>query len=273
MVPMMGFAASPFALSASYASLLGVNAAYGTGLNGRLPTNALISSEYETSVTPVGATFAIWGPIFVSQGVGTALMASGALPMAPVAPMWMATWACEVVWQLVFASVPLPAKSADDQRKLVSLVPAAGMLVAAHTNMVAAAWRLTEYEFDSSILRACFVDFPTGLNAGWLAAATGIGITLVAQHIPAAKQTLAGPNAGAVLVGLLTAYGTATTLALSSAVPGAALGYAAATGIACMGIEARETHAERVRRTAGTCKWIALASGVVGIGLRIAERR
>ena len=57
------------AVAAGYAVLLAVNGIFGSGAFG-VPTNAEVSDAYPTNVTPAGLTFAIWGPIFLLQGVG-----------------------------------------------------------------------------------------------------------------------------------------------------------------------------------------------------------
>lgn len=46
---------------------------YGIGVAGlfNLPDNAVLSEKYQTLVTPVGWAFAIWGPIFISEGIFT----------------------------------------------------------------------------------------------------------------------------------------------------------------------------------------------------------
>ena len=263
---------TPAALSLSYAGLMSVNTVYGAGMFG-VPTNGAISGAYPTHVTPSGATFAIWGPIFLLQGGGTALMASGgdAARMATVATPWLATWAAEVGWQLVFGQLPVPADKGTRARKLLSLVPCSVLLGAAHGSMLYGTTRLAS-EAPVGALGACLVDFPSGLNAGWLAAATGIGATLVAQHVPALKAA-ATPKAGAILVGALTAYGAGATIALSAS-PAAAAGYAAATAWACRGIasEAAQTP-EVVKATARRCQWVALAAGAVAIALSALKSR
>ena len=56
------------AIAAGYAVLLAVNGIFGSGAFG-VPTNAEVSDAYPTNVTPAGLTFAIWGPIFLLQGL------------------------------------------------------------------------------------------------------------------------------------------------------------------------------------------------------------
>ena len=117
-------------LAAGYAALLAVNGVYGSGAFG-VPTNADISGAYPSPVTPAGFTFAIWGPIFLLQGGGTALVASGRAPTlgSAVAGPWLAGWCFECAWQLVFASLPIPASDGDTATKLGILVPAAVLLL------------------------------------------------------------------------------------------------------------------------------------------------
>lgn len=59
------------------AFLLNVAATYGIGVLGlfNLRTNTEVSEQYQTIVTPAGYAFAIWGVIFVSQGVFTVAQA------------------------------------------------------------------------------------------------------------------------------------------------------------------------------------------------------
>ena len=114
------------AIAAGYAVLLAVNGIFGSGAFG-VPTNAEVSDAYPTNVTPAGVTFAIWGPIFLLQGAGTVLMAAGKAPMlgSKVAPLWLATWAFECAWQLVFAHAPLEDGKATGttSQKLAVFVP------------------------------------------------------------------------------------------------------------------------------------------------------
>ena len=72
-------------LAAGYAALLAVNGIYGSGAFG-VPTNADISGAYPSPVTPAGFTFAIWGPIFLLQGGGTALVAYVIYVLATIVP-------------------------------------------------------------------------------------------------------------------------------------------------------------------------------------------
>ena len=261
------------ALGAGYAALVAVNGVFGAGVLGA-PTNGELSAAYPAEVTPVGATFAIWGPIFALQGGGTWLLgwgAPGGARAAAAGGAWFATWAAELAWQAVFATAPVPASKAGDGRKLATLAPAATLLVAAHAGMVAggAALRAAGARGAAapSLLGALLVDLPTGLNAGWLAAASGIGLMLAAQHGPSWGRRLATPAGGAALLTALSAYAAGITAFLAS-VPATAFvgaGYACATAWACRGIEARPVCAPVIKKAARRGVWSAVAGLAAGL--------
>ena len=219
------------AIAAGYTILLAVNGIFGSGAFG-VPTNAEVSDAYPTNVTPAGLTFAIWGPIFLLQGAGTVLMAAGKAPtLGKVAPLWLATWAFECAWQLVFAHAPLEDGKASGTtgEKLAVFVPSFFLLAGSFASMIRAGSLIKGGSAAESLLIA----LPTGINAAWLAAATGIGFTLVGQNTAPA---LASPEAGAVLLGGVVAgacYAVPTFLGRSAAL---GLGYGAATCWACFGM-------------------------------------
>ena len=219
------------AIAAGYTILLAVNGIFGSGAFG-VPTNAEVSDAYPTNVTPAGLTFAIWGPIFLLQGAGTVLMAAGKAPtLGKVAPLWLATWAFECAWQLVFAQAPLKGGKASGttNERLAVFVPSFFLLAGGFASMVRAGSLIKGGTAAESFL----VALPTGINAAWLAAATGIGFTLVAQNT---APTLATPEAGAVLLGGVVAgacYAVPSFLGRSTAL---GLGYGAATCWACFGM-------------------------------------
>lgn len=252
-------------LGIGYAGLVAVNWASSAGKFGA--DNAKISGLYPTRVTPAGFTFAIWGPIFLLQGAGTYGMACGAVPTTvvdAVAPCWLGTWAAECAWQLVFCQLPLNPTAASTNQKLKLLAPAAGLLLTAQAGMVAAALRLRNSvdETHSTVLRSILVDFPTGLNAGWLGAASGIGLSLVFQQIPALSE-LTTPKGSAFLVALVASAGSAAALTLGSGhTPGIGVGFAGATSWACYGISKSSTAPPMVKRVARGFMFISALSGV-----------
>jgi hypothetical protein len=220
------------AIAAGYAVLLAVNGIFGSGAFG-VPTNAEVSDAYPTKVTPAGLTFAIWGPIFLLQGAGTVLMAAGKAPTlgSRVAPLWLATWTFECAWQLVFAHAPLEDGKATGttSQKLAVFVPSFFLLAGGFASMIKAGSLIK----GGTAAEALLVALPTGINAAWLAAATGIGFTLVAQNTAPA---LASPEAGAALLGsvvLGACYAVPMFLGRSAAL---GLGYGAATCWACFGM-------------------------------------
>ena len=110
-----------------------------------------------------------------------------------------------------------------------SIAPSFFLLAGGFASMVRAGSLIKGGSAAESLLIA----LPTGINAAWLAAATGIGFTLVAQNTYA---TLASPEAGAVLLGGVVAgacYAVPTFLGRSTAL---GLGYGAATCWACFGM-------------------------------------
>lgn len=86
-------------------------------------------------------------------------------------------------------------------------------------------------------MATALVAVPTGLNAAWLTVATAIGVSLVAQLVPAARS-LATPSGGAAMLAAAVA-GCAVlvpVLGRSPATLGLGLAYAAGTTWACFGV-------------------------------------
>ena len=224
-----------------YAGLLAVNGIYGSGAFG-VKTNAELSGAYPSHVTPAGFTFAIWGPIFLLQGLGTALIASGratALGEAVAVP-WLCAWFCECVWQVAFASLPVGSDgraSGTAGERLVILAPCLVALAGAQTSMLRACRRAKAAAAVGAVgrLEAAFLALPTGINAAWLAAASGIGLSLVAQI---AAPPVASPAGGAACLACIVS--AAAALAFYGARAGGSralgLGYAGATCWACYGM-------------------------------------
>mmetsp|Transcript_36064 Transcript_36064/g.84556 ORF Transcript_36064/g.84556 Transcript_36064/m.84556 type:complete len:303 (+) Transcript_36064:103-1011(+) len=259
-------------IGGSYAGLIAVNVLAGSKLFG-LRTNSELSGAYPTHVTPAGFTFSIWGPIFMLQMGGTISISCGAVPSTSVTAVtlpWVLTWLFECLWQFVFFTAPVPPSAASDSRRLLTLGPAAVMLVSAYASMLTAGIRLRLKDVAenssacSQLLSACFVDLPTGMNAGWLAAASGIGITLVSQI---ALPSVATPQGGAVLVSGLSGLAAIASIALGSSLRSVAvgIGYAAATAWACFGITRATDVPSAVATAAHRGIYIAGAGGVVAV--------
>mmetsp|Transcript_27642 Transcript_27642/g.76491 ORF Transcript_27642/g.76491 Transcript_27642/m.76491 type:complete len:292 (+) Transcript_27642:85-960(+) len=262
-------------IALGYGGLIAVNGIFGTGAFG-VPTNQVLSAAYPSVVTPAGFTFAIWGPIFLLQMGGTVYIASGLGSAASIAiaPMWLSTWAAEVAWQLVFANVPIPPKQASESQRLLVLAPASVLLLTAYGSMLTAAFRLrqalTAHPAANSLAVSVLLAFPSGLNAGWLAAASGIGLTLVAQLTP--LQALAKPVGGATLLGFLVAAGAALapTLGHTPSTLALGLGYATATAWACYGMTKGDSP-DVVKSVAGIGVMVAIVSGGAALSVAFAS--
>ena len=259
----------------AYAGLLGVNMIFGSGAFG-VPTNGELSAAYPTAVTPAGFTFAIWGPIFLLQGGGTCLIASGRAPAASaaVAPAWVLAWAAEVLWQFCFATLPVPASSGPPAARLAILTSALLCLLAAQAAMLVGAARLRRALLEdgrASPTAQLLLALPTAINAAWLAAASGIGLTLVAQQL---SSPLATARGGAALLGAVVAGAGAAVLTLGRDRPTLALGagYAAATAWACFGMT-RGDAPPAVRAVASAGIWVAAASGALAAALAASRAR
>eukprot|EP00435_Cladocopium_sp_Y103_P046982 s1337_g13.t1 len=206
-----------FLLGGGYAALLGVNYASLAGKIGA--PNAQISKVYPSPVTPAGFAFSIWGPIFLLQGAGVAALLSDALPveaMRAVFPYWFGTWIWQNCWQASFVSLPLADKSRKD-KIFRTLLACALQLLAAQSCMTVTAQRLRALE-ETSGLRSAVLDFPSGLNAGWLGAASGIGVSLALQYWP--RGDWITPNRSAVLLSTVCCYGAGVTWSLGDLAKG-----------------------------------------------------
>jgi tryptophan-rich sensory protein len=95
--------------------LVNVAVTYGVGVGGflDLPSNSELSEKYQTIVTPIGWAFAIWGIIFVSQGIWALLQLlvyAGRLPelyietIRTVQCYYVLVVATQVAWTLLFAN-------------------------------------------------------------------------------------------------------------------------------------------------------------------------
>jgi len=165
----------------TYASIFG---AFG-------PDNSELSEKYQLLITPAGFAFAIWGPIFIWEGVfAVAQMLPrfrGTLLVKLVTPGWLAACGCQCLWTVFFAQEWLP----------VALVCMLGILggllaIAKGTDGLPIAWP----EF--LLLRGGF-----SLHLGWIIAATTLNVSVVADGARASPGTLLGlaiTSIGAVCV-------------------------------------------------------------------------
>eukprot|EP00438_Fugacium_kawagutii_P028686 Skav214064 [mRNA] locus=scaffold2017:787667:794505:+ [translate_table: standard] len=236
-------------LGGGYAVLLGVNYA---SLSGKIGApNAQISKTYPSPVTPAGFAFSIWGPIFLMQGAGVWALLSDALPseaLKAVFPCWFATWIWQNCWQATFVSLPLKDLGHRKDKIFRTLFACAFQLLAAQSSMTVTASRLRSLE-ETSWLRTAVLDFPSGLNAGWLGAASGIGVSLALQHWPRGNRM--GLKGSAALLGAVCCYGAVVTASLGRGDTwGFGLGYCVATSWACFGLTKAELTSNLVKKVA-----------------------
>jgi hypothetical protein len=270
--------AVPFALRAGlvggFVALIAFNYAASAGQIG--PTTTELSEGYTTFITPVGFTFLIWTLIFLLQLLGTICMISGSVPIKvvrTVAPGWLFVWATECAWLPVFAQSPLPADSATAGEKLTVLVPSFLLLISSLAGMVWTGLQIRRLGLDapSSPLQSIVVDLPTGINAGWLSAASSIGFLLVCQQVQA-LSFLSSPGGSAVLVAIVASAGCLVGLLLGGhPAPGFGLGYAAVIAWAVLGMVYNVNTSDEVKSVARVFAIVAAGSGVTGFFLRSAE--
>eukprot|EP00960_Hanusia_phi_P062189 765080-Hanusia_phi.AAC.2 len=201
------------AMAGGYGALIAVNAMAMNGTMG--PTNAKISGLWPTSITPAGYAFSIWGIIFLLQGGGVVLSLASRSPdrssvtlknAAAVCKPWLLMWTAQNLWQLVFVHAP-QSQSAPVSSQLAVFLPCSFFLCAAYASALEACRRLKEVE--SNAASSLFLRLPSAINAGWLSAASCIGVALVGQSIAGGKEEL-----GAALPVALA--GTASVGAMAS---------------------------------------------------------
>jgi benzodiazapine receptor len=270
--------AVPYALKAGlvggFVLLIAFNVLSRVGLFG--PDNAELSRSYTTFITPAGFTFSIWGVIFLLEFLGTIFMPRGSVPIKivrTVVPGWLFVWATESLWLPVFAQVPIPADSATEGEKLTVLVPSFLLLISSWAGMVWTGLQIRRAGVDapSSLLQTIVVDLPTGINAGWLAAASSIQFLLVCQQVPT-LSFLSSPDGSAVVLAIVASAGCLVGLLLGGhPAPGFGLGYALATSWAVFGMVNSTVTSDEVKSVARVFVFAAAGSGVTGLILRSAK--
>jgi len=131
------------------------------------PTNAALSNKYQTLVTPAGWAFAIWGPIFIWEGIA---VIAQLLPsyrdsgvVNSIGYWWMGACIAQVVWTPVFAQEII----------WLSLVCMLSILVC----LVGVAYQV--YHTDSTIGEYWLLAAPFALHLGWIVAASIVNCNVV----------------------------------------------------------------------------------------------
>lgn len=188
-----------------YIVLIVVNVLSNTGFLG--PTNADVSKNFPTPLTPAGWAFSIWGLIFLLQGCGVIYQC---LPYAykddtwthdvvtSIGHGWQLGWLFECAWQLAFI-----------HQTTTALWFCTVFLLAALYQFVRSLLRLfslLEYR-RQNIPASLYILFllPTSINAAWLSVASCLGILIVPVSYGVGAATLE-PYA-AILAVLFSAAG------------------------------------------------------------------
>lgn len=141
-------------------------------------TNTELSAKYQTLVTPVGWAFAIWGPIFIWEGVFAIAQMfpsyCNSKVLQQITPWWLAVCVFQVAWTLAFS------------RDLTTL--ALIFMLSILASLLGVSWstdglllRPAEY----GLLRA-----PMSLHLGWIVAASAVNVSLVADAARSSQEVL-----------------------------------------------------------------------------------
>ena len=150
----------------------------GTGSVGKLigaKSNREISEEYRVLITPAGWAFAIWGPIFLLEGVAVYRQYQSAEHMWSnrTSQAWCAACVLQSAWTFAFSYEYFATSTL-----LISGIAAS---VGVAYQSMPASFNLTELLFDGG--------FVFGLHAAWLIAATVINANITVEASGAASPS------------------------------------------------------------------------------------
>lgn len=178
-----------------FAFVLNVAVTYGIGVSGifGLPTNAELSEKYQTVVTPAGWAFAIWGVIFLAQGLWVAtqffrLSDQFQEPIAAVQCNYLFVVLAQVAWTLTFSN------------ELIVVSAAMMALILWNLSVIV----ISLAKIDAKNAQSFFLlHFPFQIHFGWILAATvvNVNVVLVAQGYSSTVQFYSAVAGLAVLVG------------------------------------------------------------------------
>jgi translocator protein len=174
--------------------LINVAVTYGVGVAGflDLPSNSVVSEKYQTIVTPIGWAFAIWGIIFVSQGIWALLQLlvyTGRLPelyvetIRTVQCYYVLVVATQVAWTLLFANEWIIGSAV----MMVCILWNLGIIVFS----LARQDRINQQDEDADITtrgmsslalsagKYLLLQFPFAIHFGWILAATVVNVNVV----------------------------------------------------------------------------------------------
>jgi len=161
----------------AYAANFGVTYGSLTGIFG--PTNTTLSAKYQTLVTPAGWAFAIWGPIFIWEGVfavAQMLPSNRNRPVVDViTPWWLAACAFQIAWTFFFA-----------QERIVGALVCMLSILVCLLGGILSADRLPEISVkDFWLLRA-----PFSLHGGWIVAASAVNFSVLADYLRGSPEVM-----------------------------------------------------------------------------------
>jgi len=169
------------------------------------PDNTELSFKYTLLLTPAGFAFAIWGPIFIWEGVFAALQLlpqfRGSKIVELATPGWIVACISQSAWSVVFAQELLLFACVCMLGILAGLVS-----IAVLTDGLAMTW--SEY----FALRA-----PISLHMGWIIAASALNVNVVAGGARASPETLLGMAVASI--GVICVLAAIFALVMKSADP------------------------------------------------------
>ena len=172
-----------------------INAAvtYGIGTMGwlNLPTNAELSDQYQTLLTPIGWAFSIWGIIFVMQFIWVVQQfACWILPESFVAAIVVVKWnyvfvvLAQISWTLAFSSEFIEVSLAMMILLLWNLFVIT-ISISRLNQPISTAVAPPPKSFLQQATNYVFTEFPFAIHFGWILVATfvNINVTLVASGV------------------------------------------------------------------------------------------
>ena len=161
------------------AYLANVSITYGSLTGAFGATNEELSEKYQTLVTPAGYAFAIWGPIFIWEGIFAVAQMFPSFSTSPVVdtvtPWWICACCFQVAWTLFFAQEVIPG----------SLICMLGILVSLLTLILR-----TDYLPEISIKEYFLLRAPFSLHCGWIIAASAVNINVMADYNMSSQETM-----------------------------------------------------------------------------------
>eukprot|EP00892_Ulva_mutabilis_P010351 jgi/Ulvmu1/7689/UM038_0121.1 len=200
---MAGYDGHDIATVLAYVITLIISYGSQAGLFGK--TNADISKLNQTPLTPAGFTFAIWGLIFLGQGISVIYLmyrpqnASDKQSIVKsVCIWWVFGWAAESLWQYLFQ---LQSKA--------SLIACAIVLIAAtyafsHSYRNALALRPAITDFAPASLAKHVIVASSAMNAAWLTVAASVAV-LIALNVAFSLRLMPFAIAAAAIITVLGA--------------------------------------------------------------------